>query len=96
MDALLGAEQKNFKIYSDIAGNECGFVSIFENGIVLKKDKVFKVPFEYVKEIIVGRAMPLGKTEACITLYDFLGDKHRVEFMVSEQDLNGLKKACGK
>ncbi len=82
-------------IYSDIA-NVAGSIELWDDGIAVRADRKVKAPYSYVQSLEKIDEVGLGKVSAAMTLYDLLGEKVALKFIINDVNLAKLKKAVGK
>jgi hypothetical protein len=73
-----------------------GFIYICEKGLDIKTKHRVQTPFNYVESIKTKKEFPLAKFEVEMVVYNFLGEKFKLNFVISDTHLGILKKACGK
>ncbi|MEM4389080.1 MAG: hypothetical protein QXG98_00265 [Candidatus Micrarchaeia archaeon] len=96
MDALLGKTLSSIPIYSDPFGLPSGAIDICEKGLAVRGKESLKIPLGYARGLRILRRLQLGKVEAQLVAFDVLGDRHVLEFVLSEQHFFELEKACDR
>ncbi|RLG18585.1 hypothetical protein DRN67_04020 [Candidatus Micrarchaeota archaeon] len=93
----LGKLQERMLIYSDVTGTEFGAIELHESGMRIKVDgKTLMVPDDYLERITPERELALGKALVKMVVYDVMGMKHELRFILSGVHLATLKKRCRK
>lgn len=93
MDDVIGRIIDEFPISAE---SKQGSIAVGERGIAISIGARIAVPYNYVESLGEGKKLALGKTSAAITLYDMLGNRRSIEFVISGVGFAVLKKACGK
>jgi len=94
MAELLGEVKETVPI---LFNSSEGFIYICEKGLDIKtKDSRIQSPFNYVESIRESKELPLAKFQVEMVVYNMLGEKFRLNFIISDTHLGILKKACGK
>jgi len=73
-----------------------GSITLHENGLDIRAETRVQAPFNYVESITEERKLALLKSEAVMVVYNLLGEKFQLRFIIAENDLAVLRKACGK
>jgi len=73
-----------------------GSITLHENGLDIAAGTRVQVPFNYVESITEEKKLALLKSEAVMVVYNLLGEKFQLRFIIAENDLAFLRKACGK
>jgi hypothetical protein len=93
MQEIIGKVIEEFPISFE---SEQGSIAVGVRGIAISIGARIAVPYNYVESLSEGKKLALGKTGAAITLYDMLGNRRSIEFVISGVGFAVLKKACGK
>jgi len=73
-----------------------GSITLHENGLDIRAETRVQAPFNYVESITEEKKLALLKSQAAIVVYNLLGEKFELRFIMAGNDLAVLKKACGK
>ncbi|MEM3555966.1 MAG: hypothetical protein QXF56_04580 [Candidatus Micrarchaeia archaeon] len=73
-----------------------GSITLHEQGIDIRAGVRIQAPFNYVESIAEEKKLALAKSQAVMVVYNMLGDKFELRFIIAENHLAILKKACGK
>lgn len=73
-----------------------GSITIHEHGLDIKAGMRIQAPFNYVESITEWKKLALSKSEAVMVVYNLLGEKFELRFVMAGNQLAILKKACGK
>jgi len=93
----LGKLVEHMPVYSDITGTELGAIDVHESGLRIQMEgHRFMIPLEYVESIVPERELALGKTQVRMVVYDVLGTKNELRFIISGVHLATLMRRCGK
>jgi len=76
--------------------SKSGSITLYEQGIEIKAGVRIQAPFNYVESITEEKKLALAKSQAVMVVYNLLGDKFELRFVIAENHLAVLKKACGK
>ena len=94
MADLLGKEEVEVPVITN-AGE--GRLVMHERGLVLELPGIngqVKAYYASVRELELGRKLPLGKREARMVVFDMMGQRFDVRFGCSEQRLHELRERC--
>lgn len=73
-----------------------GSITLHENGLDIKAEMRIQAPFNYVESISEEKKLALLKSQAIMVVYNLLGEKFELRFIIAENHLAILRKACGK
>jgi hypothetical protein len=90
---LLGKELEVLPIIYD---SKNGSIVLHENGLDIRAETRIQAPFNYVESITEEKKLALLKSQAVMVVYNMLGEKFEVRFIIAENHLAILRKACGK
>ena len=92
-----GKLQEHMPIYSDVTGTALGAIDVHENGLRVEMDgRRLIIPLEYVESVTAERDLALGKTLVKMVVYEILGMRNELRFIISGVHLAMLRKMCGK
>ncbi|QLJ52419.1 MAG: hypothetical protein Sv326_0244 [Candidatus Fermentimicrarchaeum limneticum] len=91
---LLGKSLDVLPILYDDSKN--GAITLHEEGLEIRANFRIQAPFNYVESITEEKKLALLKSQAVMVVYNMLGEKFELRFIIAENDLAYLKKACGK
>ncbi|MDO8339354.1 MAG: hypothetical protein Q7T16_01725 [Candidatus Burarchaeum sp.] len=93
----LGKLLEHMPLYSDATGTPIGAIDLYEGGLrAAVDDQTYMVPIDYVESITPERELALGKVQVKMVVYELMGMKHELRFIMSVVYLATLRKACGK
>lgn len=90
---LLG---KALEVMPIIYDSKNGSITLHENGLDIRAATRIQAPFNYVESITEEKKLALLKSQAVMVVYNMLGEKFEVRFIIAENQLAVLRKACGK
>ena len=73
-----------------------GSITLHENGLDIRAETRVQAPFNYVESITEEKKLALLKSQTVMVVYNLLGEKFQLRFIIAENDLAVLRKACGK
>ncbi len=90
---LLG---KALEVLPVLYDSKNGSITLHENGLDMRAGSRVQVPFNYVESITEEKKLALLKSQAVMVVYNMLGEKFEFRFIIAENHLAVLRKACGK
>jgi hypothetical protein len=92
-----GKLREHMPLYSDSTGTPIGAIDVYEGGLrATVNDQTYMVPLDFVESITPERELALGKVQVKMVVYEIMGLKHELRFIISSVHLAGLRKICGK
>ncbi len=77
-------------------GSGFGAIEVTDDLLRYSLNKTFETRLTYVQSIEKTGDKALSKCQAKLTYYNLLGDLQSVEFVINNNDFQGLKKTLGK
>jgi hypothetical protein len=90
---LLG---KALEVLPIIYDSKNGAITLHESGLDIRAGRSIQAPFNYVESITEEKKLALLKSQAVMVVYNMLGEKFELRFIIAENHLAILRKACGK
>jgi hypothetical protein len=90
---LLG---KALEVLPIVYDSKNGSITLHENGLDIRAGTRIQAPFNYVESITEEKKLALLKSEVMMVVYNLLGEKFTIGFIIAENHLAILRKACGK
>ena len=77
-------------------GEQTGYIEVTGDKLVCSLGKTVETKTSYVQSIEKLEELGLNKCRAKITYYSLMADTRTLEFIISNNELAGLKKTVGK
>jgi hypothetical protein len=90
---LLG---KALEVLPILYDSKNGSITLHESGLDIRAETRIQAPFNYVESITEEKKLALLKSQAVMVVYNMLGEKFEIRFIIAENHLEILRKACGK
>jgi len=90
---LLG---KALEVLPILYDSKSGSITLHESGLDIRAETRVQAPFNYVESITEEKKLALLKSQAVMVVYNMLGEKFELRFIIAENHLAILRKACGK
>ena len=82
--------------YSIMNEEKMGYIDVTNDKLVYSLNKTFDTKTNYVQAVEKMQELGLNKCRAKLTYYSLMAELRSVEFIISNNELVGLKKTLGK
>ena len=77
-------------------GEKTGYIDLTPDKLIYSLDKTFDTRPNYVQSVEKLAEIGLNKCHAKLTYYSLMAELRSIEFIISNHELNALKKTLGK